>query len=250
MTFVGVLQAIGKDFAKGLKWAVQFGVPAERLVALLFPGAAPTALGLANATVLIQNAVLLVEQKYAASGTQAGTGTAKLAEVVTLAGDAVTALLVKAGVTGDGGVPGEADLCGGCDFERAAGCSAYTGQQVRKARGAGMDMEMEVVELNASDALVDRLMSAAVALEQAAERVLGVELQASRHELEERLAEAEATIVALKAAGRKTGAAGVGRLVAKEGGAGDGGVDAALGSLSVEQRIAVKAGLMRAGLLG
>ena len=98
MTFVGVLQAIGKDFAKGLKWAVQFGVPAERLVALLFPAAAPTALGLANATVLIQNAVLLVEQKYAATGNQTGTGSAKLAEVVTLAGDAVTALLVKAGV--------------------------------------------------------------------------------------------------------------------------------------------------------
>ena len=113
-----------------------------------------------------------------------------------------------------------------------------------------MDMEMEVVELNASDALIDRLMSAAVALEQAAERVLGVELQASRHELEERLAEAEATIASLKASGRKTSAAGVGKLVAKEG-SGDGAtVDAALGSLSVEQRIAVKAGLMRAGLLG
>ncbi len=39
-----------------------------------------------------------MEQKYAASGVQDGTGAAKLAEVVTLAGDAVTALLAKAGI--------------------------------------------------------------------------------------------------------------------------------------------------------
>jgi hypothetical protein len=67
MAFVGVLEAVGKDFAKGLKWAVQYAVP--------------------------------VEQKYAASGVQAGTGPQKLAEVITLAGEAVLSLLAKAGVT-------------------------------------------------------------------------------------------------------------------------------------------------------
>jgi hypothetical protein len=50
---------------------------------------------------LIQNAVLVVEQKYAASGIANGTGTQKLAEVVLLAGDAVTSLLSKAGINAD-----------------------------------------------------------------------------------------------------------------------------------------------------
>ena len=99
MSFTGVLEAIGKDFAKGLKWAVQYALPVEKLVALLFPAAAPAATALADATTLIQNAVVLVEQKYAASGVQSGTGTQKLAEVMTLAGQAVTSLLAKAGVS-------------------------------------------------------------------------------------------------------------------------------------------------------
>jgi len=99
MSFIGVLEAVGKDFAKGLKWAVQYGLPVEKLVALLFPAAAPAATAIADATTLIQNAVLLVEQKYAASGVQSGTGAQKLAEVMTLAGDAVTLLLTQAGVT-------------------------------------------------------------------------------------------------------------------------------------------------------
>jgi len=99
MSFIGVLEAIGKDFAKGLKWAVQYALPVEKLVALLFPAAAPAVNAIADATTLIQNAVLLVEQKYAASGVQNGTGAQKLAEVMTLAGDAVTSLLTQAGIT-------------------------------------------------------------------------------------------------------------------------------------------------------
>jgi len=98
MTFAAVLTAIGKDFEKGLAWAVQYAVPVEKLVALIFPAAAPAAATLASATTLIQNAVLAVEQKFAASGIQDGTGTQKLAEVVTLAGSAVTTLLTQAGV--------------------------------------------------------------------------------------------------------------------------------------------------------
>lgn len=68
VTFTGVLEAIGKDFEKGLTWAVQYAIPVEKLVALIFPAAAPEATTLADATTLIQNAVLEVEQKYAASG--------------------------------------------------------------------------------------------------------------------------------------------------------------------------------------
>ena len=99
VTFTGVLEAIGKEFEKGLAWAVQYAVPVEKLVALIFPAAAPAATTLADATTLIQNAVLEVEQKYAASGVQNGTGTQKLAEVMTLAGPTVTTLLTQAGVT-------------------------------------------------------------------------------------------------------------------------------------------------------
>lgn len=98
MTFIGVLQAIGKEFEKGLAWAVEYAVPVEKLVALIFPAAAPEANTLVDATILIQNAVLLVEQKYAASGVQSGTGAQKLAEVMTLAANTVTTLLSQAGI--------------------------------------------------------------------------------------------------------------------------------------------------------
>ncbi len=99
MTFTGVLHAVGQGFAKGLQWATEYAVPVEKLVAILFPSLAPAALGAAEATTLIQNAVLLVEQKYAASGAQSGTGAQKLAEVVLLAGPAVSQLLTQAGLT-------------------------------------------------------------------------------------------------------------------------------------------------------
>src|SRR5437899_2315873 len=102
MSFTSALVAIGKGFAKGLEWAVQYAVPVERLVALLFPAAAPAMTELADATTLIQHAVLLVEQKYAAAGVQSGTGAQKLAEVLLLSGQAVTGLLGKAGIATDG----------------------------------------------------------------------------------------------------------------------------------------------------
>ena len=113
-----------------------------------------------------------------------------------------------------------------------------------------MEMEMEV----GMEALTERLCAAAGALEQAAERLAGFELQASttrESELAERLAEAEATIVALKASSARKTTPATGTLIAKEGAAIEAGaLDAALTSLSVEQRIAVKAQLMRSGFLG
>lgn len=103
MSFTSVLVAIGKGFAKGLRWAVQYAVPVEKLVGLLFPFAAPAATEFTDATTLIQHAVLMVEQKYAAAGVQSGTGAEKLAEVLLLSGEAVMALLAKAGVIADTG---------------------------------------------------------------------------------------------------------------------------------------------------
>ena len=101
MSFISVLEKIGKEFAKGLTFAVSYAVPVEKLAALLFPSAAPELAGVVSATTLIQNAVLMVEQKYTAAGVQKGTGTQKLAEVMQLAGDAVTSLLTASGIKAD-----------------------------------------------------------------------------------------------------------------------------------------------------
>ena len=101
MSFMSVMETIGKGFAKGLKWAVEYAVPVEKLVGLLFPAAAPVANELADATTLIQTAVFLVEQKYTASGVQSGTGAQKLSEVMLLTEQSVASLLAKAGVSAD-----------------------------------------------------------------------------------------------------------------------------------------------------
>ncbi|WP_183766246.1 hypothetical protein [Tunturibacter empetritectus] len=140
------------------------------------------------------------------------------------------------------------------------------------------------MELEMKDELgstVERLAAAAGLLEQAVERLaqrqndFAMDAEASigrivatverqrEAELEEKLAAAEAQIAELKAAaasvpaevthGRKTLPVSMANLLAKQGVTVDtmeaGAVDAALVSLSVEQRIAVKAQLMRSGLL-
>jgi len=129
---------------------------------------------------------------------------------------------------------------------------------------------------------VERLAAAAGLLEQAVERLaqrqndFAMDAEASigrivatvenrrESELEEKLAAAEAQIAELKAAassvpttvtnGRKTLPVAMVSLLAKQGVTVDsmeaGALDAALVSLSMEQRFAVKAQLMRAGLLG
>lgn len=132
---------------------------------------------------------------------------------------------------------------------------------------------------------LERLSAAAAKLEQAVERlaerqqVITMDAEASisrivatvegkrEAELEEKLAVAEAKIAVLRAAGaqatqvvtnpgsgRKTLPLAMSNLLAKQGVTVDsieaGALDAALSSLSVEQRIAVKAQLLRAGLLG
>jgi hypothetical protein len=99
VTFTGVLEEIGKGFEKGLQWAIAYAVPAEKLVGLLFPAVAPATTAVADATSLVQTAVLLVEQKFAAAGLQSGTGAQKLAEVMLLAEPVVTQLLGQAGIS-------------------------------------------------------------------------------------------------------------------------------------------------------
>jgi hypothetical protein len=113
----------------------------------------------------------------------------------------------------------------------------------------------------------ERLQAVTVALEAAAAKlaeqqsvgpiVAAVESEREA-ELERRLEEAEARIAELTAAaataGRKTLPSGMASMLAKQGVTVEsmeaGAIDAALSSLSIEQRIAVKAELLRAGLLG
>jgi len=142
-------------------------------------------------------------------------------------------------------------------------------------RGDSMEMEKKD-ELGAA---VERLAATAGLLEQVVERLaqrqsdcaLDAEASIGRivatvegrreAELEEKLAAAEAKIAELQASisasvtnGRKTLPAAMTTLLAKQGVTVDsmeaGALDAALASLSMEQRFAVKAHLMRAGLLG
>lgn len=131
---------------------------------------------------------------------------------------------------------------------------------------------MELETQNELSLTIDRLAAAATLLEQAAERltqdtetrigriVATVESQREQ-ELEAKLATAEAKIAELQAraatpetSGRKTMPASMTTLLAKQGVTLDsveaGAIDAALASLSIEQRIAVKSQLLRAGLLG
>jgi len=142
-------------------------------------------------------------------------------------------------------------------------------------QGDSMEMEMKD-ELGAT---VDRLAAAATLLEQTVERLaqrqsaLAEDAEArigrivatveSRHEaeLEAKLAAAELRIAELQGraaagaeiAGRKTLPSAMTALLAKQGVTLDsleaGTLDAALTSLSIEQRIAVKSQLLRAGLL-
>jgi hypothetical protein len=139
-----------------------------------------------------------------------------------------------------------------------------------------MEMEMK----DDLGTTVERLAAAAGLLEQVAERLserqsaFGEEAEATigrivatvdgrrEAELEQKLAAAEQKITELQAkaagttheAGRKTLPTAMTNLLAKQGVTIDsleaGALDAALVSLSLEQRIAVKAQLMRAGLLG
>ncbi|RZU41826.1 hypothetical protein [Edaphobacter modestus] len=137
-----------------------------------------------------------------------------------------------------------------------------------------MELEMENVSSVEMEAPVERLAAAATLLEQAMQRLSDRQQQSEltigrisatvEAALEERLAMAEAKIAQLEAEatatattvvanGRKTLPTGMANMLAKQGVTIDsldaGALDAALGSLSVEQRIAVKAQLMRAGML-
>lgn len=96
--FLGFLEAIGKDFQKGLAFAVKEAPAVNALLGLIYPPSVAITAPATTAINLLQNSIIAIEQKYAASGVQNGTGTQKAAEVLALSGPAAVQLLTAAGV--------------------------------------------------------------------------------------------------------------------------------------------------------
>lgn len=93
--FVSFLEAIGKDFQKGLIKVLPFAEGAGEAAVTIF---APSLGPMFNSTV---SAVALAEQKYTALGKQTGSGASKLADVVSLMGPVIAAGLADAGKAND-----------------------------------------------------------------------------------------------------------------------------------------------------
>lgn len=123
-------------------------------------------------------------------------------------------------------------------------------------------LETAVLAMEAAAAkMAESQVSFAAAAEERVGRIVATVENEREMELERKLAAAEAKIAELQAAasantgaGRKTVQSSVANLMAKNGIAAEnveaGSLDAALASLTVEQRIAVKSELLRAGLIG
>lgn len=94
MSFKSVMVTIGQDIEKVFNSKTfQTGVQiAESVVGLAFPALGP----LFNVTA---NAVLTAEQNFAAVGQSSGTGSQKLASVISAAGNLITQGLKDAGVS-------------------------------------------------------------------------------------------------------------------------------------------------------
>jgi hypothetical protein len=96
--FISIMEAIGRD-AKLVFTEVEKYLPeAATLAKLLFPAQSAAVAGVVNAVGLIQQAVALIEQKYAALGTAAGSGAQKLAEALSVVTPTVIQLLTAEGV--------------------------------------------------------------------------------------------------------------------------------------------------------
>lgn len=93
--FVSFLEAVGRDFQKGLKFILPIAAGAgEVAVAAFAPALGP----MFNTTV---SAVVLAEQKYTALGAQNGSGPKKLADVLQLVEPVIAQGLADAGKAHD-----------------------------------------------------------------------------------------------------------------------------------------------------
>jgi hypothetical protein len=95
------METIGRDALKLLSEIVKYLPAAAGLAAEIFPAQSAAIAGVVNSVDLIQNAVVTVEQKMAAAGAAKGTGTQKLADVLTIVTPTVTQLLTAEGIKVD-----------------------------------------------------------------------------------------------------------------------------------------------------
>lgn len=95
MSFKSFLDAVGKDFKKGLDFVLPWAATAGEAAVTVF---APTLGPMFNATV---SAVVLAEQKAAALGKQIGSGPQKLADVLQLLEPVISQGLADAGKPSD-----------------------------------------------------------------------------------------------------------------------------------------------------
>ena len=97
--FVSVMEAIGRDALKGLEEVAKYLPKAAALASIIFPQEAAALASVVNVTALIQNAVVMAEQKMAAGGKAAGTGLQKSADVLSVVEPTVMQLLTEAKVS-------------------------------------------------------------------------------------------------------------------------------------------------------
>lgn len=97
-TFVSIMERVGHDIKIAFEDVVKYLPAVSTLAALIFPADAAAISGVVNSIDLIQKAVVTVEQKFAAVGNVTGTGTQKLAQVLSIVGPTVTSLLSAEGL--------------------------------------------------------------------------------------------------------------------------------------------------------
>jgi hypothetical protein len=91
--FVSVMEKIGEDVKAAWSDVVKYLPAAAKLAELIFPAQTAVIGAAINSVDLIQQAVVTVEQKFAAAGEPAGTGAQKLAQVLSIVSPTVTELL-------------------------------------------------------------------------------------------------------------------------------------------------------------
>jgi hypothetical protein len=91
--FVSVMELIGNDVKIAWSEVVKYLPAAAKLAELIFPAQTAVIGSAINSVDLIQQAVVTVEQKFAAAGNATGTGAQKLAQVLSIVSPTVTQLL-------------------------------------------------------------------------------------------------------------------------------------------------------------
>lgn len=105
MSFISVLETIGKDTEIGLEDVIKYVPGIASLAEVLFPTEAPLEVAAANITVIvatmIQNTVLTIEARYAALPAGTETNAQKLSDALAIVEAPAIALLQTIGISAD-----------------------------------------------------------------------------------------------------------------------------------------------------